>query len=117
MTSNHKAIPTGLIKGKVWSKIMFCVWLAFAVKIVVAMTAELNLAWFTRYEPRKQTVMMSLSSPSLGLALYNTMAFDPRKVLEEPNFCENSSLTIKFRTHVEWNVSNTLKKELCDSAL
>ena len=22
-------------------------------KIVVAMTAELNLAWFTRYEPRK----------------------------------------------------------------
>ena len=32
---------------------MFCVWLAFAVKIVVAMTAELNLAWFTRYERRK----------------------------------------------------------------
>ena len=26
---------------------------AFAVKIVVAMTAELNLAWFTRYEPRQ----------------------------------------------------------------
>ena len=23
------------------------------MKIVVAMTAELNLAWFTRYEPRK----------------------------------------------------------------
>ena len=22
-------------------------------------------------------------------ALYNTMAFDPRKVLEEPNFCKN----------------------------
>ena len=32
---------------------MFCVWLAFAAKIVVAMTAELNLAWFMRYEPRK----------------------------------------------------------------
>ena len=74
------------LKGRVWSKIMFCVWLAFAVKIVVAMTAELNLAWFTRYEPRKQTVMTSLPSPSLGRALYNTMAFDPRKVLEEPNF-------------------------------
>ena len=25
----------------------------FAVKIVVAITAQLNLAWFTRYEPRK----------------------------------------------------------------
>ena len=24
------------VKGKVWSKIMFCVWFAFAVKIVVA---------------------------------------------------------------------------------
>ena len=34
----------GQVKGRVWSKIMFCVWLAFAVKIVVAMTAELNLA-------------------------------------------------------------------------
>ena len=34
-------------------KIIFFVWLAFAVKIVVAMTAELNLAWFTRYEPQK----------------------------------------------------------------
>ena len=65
---------------------MFSVWLAFAVKIVVAMTAELNLAWFTRYEPRKQTVMTSPPSPSLGRALYNTMAFDPRKALEEPNF-------------------------------
>ena len=74
------------LKGRVWSKIMFCVWLAFAVKIVVAMTAQLNLAWFTRYEPRKQTVMTSLPSPSLGRALYNTMAFDPRMVLEEPNF-------------------------------
>ena len=42
-----------LFKGRVWSKIMFCVWLAFAVKIGVAMTAELNLALFTRYEPRK----------------------------------------------------------------
>ena len=42
-----------LFKGRVWSKIMFCVWLAFAVKIVAAMTAELNLAWFTRHEPRK----------------------------------------------------------------
>ena len=40
-------------KNRVWSKIMFCVWLAFAVKIVVAMTAQLNLAWFTRYEPQK----------------------------------------------------------------
>ena len=30
--------------------------------------------------------MTSLPSPSLGRALYNTMAFDPRKVLEEPNF-------------------------------
>ena len=28
-------------------------YLCFPVKIVVAMTAELNLAWFTRYEPRK----------------------------------------------------------------
>ena len=74
------------VKGRVWSKIMFCVWLAFAVKIVMAMTAELNLAWFTRYEPRNQTVMTSLPSPSLGRALYNTMAFDPRMVLEEPNF-------------------------------
>ena len=42
-----------MLKGRVWSKIMFCVWLAFAVKIVVVRTAELNLAWFTRYEPRK----------------------------------------------------------------
>ena len=74
------------IKGRVWSTIMFCAWLAFAVKIVVAMTAKLNLAWFTRYEPRKQTVMTSLPSPSLWRALYNTMAFDPRKVLDEPNF-------------------------------
>ena len=41
------------VKGRVWSKIKFCVWLAFAVKIVMAMTAELILAWFTRYEPRK----------------------------------------------------------------
>ena len=48
------------LKYKVWilkagfgQKIIFYVWLAFAVKIVVAMTAELNLAWFTRYEPRK----------------------------------------------------------------
>ena len=41
------------LRGRVWSKIMFYVWLAFAVKIVVAMTAELNLAWFTGYEPRK----------------------------------------------------------------
>ena len=32
---------------------VFCVWLAFAVKIVVARTAELNLSWFTRYEPQK----------------------------------------------------------------
>ena len=39
--------------GREWSKIIFCVWLAFAVKIVVVMTTELNLAWFTRYEPRK----------------------------------------------------------------
>ena len=54
--------------------------------VVVAMTAQLNLAWFTRYEPQKQTVMTSLPSPSLGRALYNTMAFDPRMVLEEPNF-------------------------------
>ena len=30
--------------------------------------------------------MTSLPSPSLGRALYNTMAFDPRKVLKEPNF-------------------------------
>ena len=30
-----------------------------------------------------------ITSPSLGRALYNTMAFDPRKVLEEPNFCKN----------------------------
>ena len=44
-------------------------------------------------------------------------ALPPRKLLEQPNFCENSSLTMKFRTYVEWNVSNTLKKELCDSAL
>ena len=65
---------------------MFFAWFAFAVKIVVAMTAELNLAWFTRYEPQKQTVMTSLPSPSLGRALYNAMAFDPRMVLEEPNF-------------------------------
>ena len=77
------------LKGRVWSKIIFCVWLAFAVKIVVAMTAELNLAWFTRYAPWKQTMMTSLPSPSLGSALYNTMAFDPRKVLEQPNFCKN----------------------------
>ena len=41
------------LKGRVWSKIVFSVWLAFAVKIVVAKTALLNLAWFTRYEPRK----------------------------------------------------------------
>ena len=61
--------------------------------------------------------MTSLPSSSLGSALYNTLESDTRKFLEQPNFCENSSLTIKFRTHVEWNVSNTLKKELCDSAL
>ena len=30
--------------------------------------------------------MTSLPSPSLGRALYNTMAFDPRMILEEPNF-------------------------------
>ena len=41
------------LKSRVWSKIIFCVWLAFAVKIVVAMIAELNLDWFKRYEPRK----------------------------------------------------------------
>ena len=41
------------LKGRVWSRIMFCVWLAFAMKIIVAMTAELNLTWFTRYEPRE----------------------------------------------------------------
>ena len=44
---------TRLLKGRVWPKNIFCVWLAFAGKIVVARTAELNLAWFTRYEPRK----------------------------------------------------------------
>ena len=71
---------------RVWSKIMSWVWLAFAVKIVVAMTAELNLAWITRYEPPASTVMTSLPSPSLGSALYNTMQFDPRKVLEESKF-------------------------------
>ena len=59
------------IKGRVWSKIIFCVWLAFAVEIVVAMNAELNLAWITRYEPPASTVMTSLPSPSLGRALYN----------------------------------------------
>ena len=32
---------------------------------------------------------------------YNTMALAARMVLEQPNFCENFSLTIKFRTHVE----------------
>ena len=47
------AFAVKIVKGRVWSKIMFCVWLAFAVEIVVALTAELNLAWFTRYEPRK----------------------------------------------------------------
>ena len=45
--------PRDDVKGRVWSKIIFCVRLAFAVKIVAAMTAQLNLAWFTRYEPRK----------------------------------------------------------------
>ena len=40
-------------KVSVWSKIIFSVWLAFAVKIVVARNVELNLAWFTRYEPQK----------------------------------------------------------------
>ena len=49
MDLSHRIV----LKGRVWSKIMFCVWLALAVKIVVAMTAELDLAWFTRYEPRK----------------------------------------------------------------
>ena len=68
---------------------MFCVWLAFAVEIGVAMTAELHFAWFTRYEPPASTVMTSLPSPSLGRVLYNTMAFDPRMDLEEPNFCKN----------------------------
>ena len=62
------AFAVKIVKGRVWSKIMFCVWLAFAMKVVVAMTAELNLAWFTRYEPRKQTAMTSLPSPSLGRA-------------------------------------------------
>ena len=52
---NFKTVPQvrEWLKGRVWSKIMFCVWLSFAVKIVVAMTAELNIAWFTRYESRK----------------------------------------------------------------
>ena len=63
---------TERLKGRVWSKIMFCVWLAFAVKKVVAMTAELNLAWFTRYEPRKldsdDVTVVSLTR----CALYNT---------------------------------------------
>ena len=70
------------------------------------------------YEIRasKATVMTSLPSPSLGSTLYFTLQINLRKFLEQPNLCENLSLT-KFRTHVEWNVSNTLKKELCDSAL
>ena len=42
-----------LLKGRVWLNIIFCVWLAFAMKKVVAITAELNLAWFRRYEPQK----------------------------------------------------------------
>ena len=84
------AIGPKLIKGRVWSKIMFCVWLAFAVKIVVAMTAKLNLTWFTRYEPRKlDRDDVTAFSLTRTRAVYNTMAFDPRKVLEEPNFCKN----------------------------
>ena len=37
------------LKAGYGQKIIFCVWLASAVKIVVAMTAELhvNLAWLT----------------------------------------------------------------------
>ena len=92
-------------------------WLAFPSKEVVAMTAELNLAWFTRYEPRKPHSDDVTAFSLTRQRAYNTMALAARKVLEEPNFFENLSLTIKFRTHVEWNVSNTLKKELCDSAV
>ena len=63
----------GNVKGRVWSKVMFCVWLAFAVKIVGAMTEELNLAYSLRDTSLdSQTVMTSLPSPSLGRALYNT---------------------------------------------
>ena len=96
---------------------MFCVWLAFAVKIVVAMTAQLNLAWFTRYEPRKphsdDVTAFSLTRTRAMLCLVDNSPKDFR----QSDFCKNSFPTTKFRTHVEWNVSNTLKKESCDSAL
>ena len=105
-------------KGRAWSKIIFCVWFAFAVKIVVAMTAELNLAWFTRYETRKlDGDDITAFSLTRTRAMRYIGVIAPRKLLEQPNFCENSSLTIKFRTFVESNVSNTLIKELCDFAL
>ena len=57
-------------------------------------------------------IAVSLLSACYGLS----SALPPRKLLEQHNFYENSSLRMKFRTHVEWNVSNTLKK-LCDSVL
>ena len=72
---------------RVWSKIIFCVWLAFAVKIVVAMTVQLNFARFTRYEPRKldgdDVTAFSLTRESAMLYL---LALAPRKFLELPNF-------------------------------
>ena len=39
-------------------------WLALAVKKVVTMIAELNLAWFTRYEAREPDI--DDVTPSLG---------------------------------------------------
>ena len=87
-------------------------------KIVVAMTAELNLAWFTRYESRK---LDGDDVTAFSLTRTRAMRYigvtSPKVFLEQHNFCENSSLTIKFRTRIEWNVGNTLKKGLCDSAL
>ena len=63
------------------------------MKIVVARTAELNLAWVTRYEPQKadsdDVTAFSLTRYNSTMARYNTMAFDPRKFLEQPNFCKN----------------------------
>ena len=74
------------LKGRVWSKIMFCVLLAFAVKIVVARTAELNLAWFTRYKPRKPHSNDVITVSSLSACYAITSALAPRKFLEQPNF-------------------------------
>ena len=52
------------------------------------MTAVLNLAWFTRYEPRKPHSDDVIAVFPLSACYALSSALPPRMVLEEPNFCE-----------------------------